>query len=127
MPQQQQVVDQRALEEAQNDFSSRFKAWLESLGEAQAHSGADAPTDAVVERVGGVPQPQATETLNRTQIIFLRSYARSYGVRLVENRKMQAVVATARPDSSNPERSRQLQAAADFWQAVELWVDQSLR
>ena len=72
---QQQTVDQRALEEAQSVFSAGFKTWLDGVARAQAETGGSSLSHEILDRVGAVPQPQGSTTLNRTQLIFLRSYA----------------------------------------------------
>ncbi|WIM93378.1 hypothetical protein ACTOB_005355 [Actinoplanes oblitus] len=122
----QQTVDHRALDEAQDDFSARFRAWLESAAQAQLATGADALTDEIIGRVGEVPQPGGAAPLNRLQQISLRSFARTYATRLVENRRMTAIVAAADTEGDDPATGRLLDAAADFWDAVEAKVDQSL-
>jgi hypothetical protein len=123
---QQQIADQRVLDEAQNNFSARFKAWLDAVGRAQVDTGADALTDEIIGRVGVLPQPETEPTLNRTQLIFLQSYARSYGTRMLQHHRTQAVVAAVEAERAGAEDSQQRQNAADYWGSVEAYAAQIL-
>jgi hypothetical protein len=120
-PPGQRPVSQQAIEDAQNDFSNRFKTWLESIAQAQTETDADALSDEIVDRVGGVPRPRTAETLTRMQVTYLISYAGTYATRMVEHRRIEAVVA-----ATEAEHSQRLRAAADYWETVQTYVARSL-
>jgi hypothetical protein len=111
---QQQTVDQRAPVGAKTDFSNRFMLWLGAVAQAQMEIGTANLNDGILDRWGDVPKPGAAVGRNRLQLTSLQSYARTYATRMVEQKRMEAVVAGANAETGDVERSRQYRTAAAY-------------
>lgn len=123
---QPQAVAVNATEAVVSAFTESFKAWLSAVERAQVESDADALTPDIISRVGAIPVPQTGNgLLNRTQQVYVWSFARSFTERMVENMRIQASAAAYRLEGSGADTTRS-RRAADYWATVEAHTARSL-
>jgi hypothetical protein len=123
---QPQTATVNATQAVESDFTERFKAWFSAVERAQAELDADALTPDILSRVGAIPVPQADAgLLNRTQQVYIWSYARSFTERMLENKTIEASAAVCRLKESGADATRG-RRAADYWTSVAAQVAQSL-
>jgi hypothetical protein len=123
---QQHATRLKALEAAQSDFTEKFRVWLEAVKEVQVDTGANALTDEILSRVGALPLPQDDGLLNRTQHVYLASFARSYCGSILEHQTDNAVVAESEAGNSGVNNLQRLRYAVGYWKSVEAYVAQAL-
>jgi hypothetical protein len=110
----------------ESDFIERFKAWLSAVERAQTELDADALTPDILSRAGAIPVPQAgAGLLNRTQQVYIWSYARSFTERMLENKTIEASAAAYRLEESGADATH-ARRAADYWTSVAAQAAQSL-
>ena len=93
------------FEAAQQAFTRDFKEWLARIEDAQERSGSAQLSGEILAIAGAVPLYDRTG-LNTTQLVYIRSYARSYAENMLRHRRDAAVVAAA--DASGPTEAARL-------------------
>jgi hypothetical protein len=120
------MVDVNAAKAVETDFTENFKAWLSAVERAQVESNADALTPDILSGVGVIPVPQTgNPRLNRTQQIYLWSFARSFTGTMLEHLRIRASAATYQLEEAGGDSTRS-RRAADFWAGVEIYARQTL-
>lgn len=112
---QPQTATVNATQAVESDFTERFTAWLGALERVQAELDADALTPDILSSAGAIPVPQTSAgLLNRTQQVYIWSYARSFTERMLENKRVEASAAAYRLEESGADATR-ARRAADYW------------
>ena len=80
----------------------------------------------IISKVGEIPVPQTSNgLLNRTQQVYVWSFARTFTERTVENKRIQASAAAYRLEESGTDATR-TRRVADYWASVAAHAAQLL-
>lgn len=105
-----------------SDVDGRARRVLLCVGQC----GIQSTTPEIISRVGAMPTPQTgTGPLNRTQQVYVWSYARTFTDRMVENKRIEASAAAYRLEESGADATR-ARRAADYWASVAAHAAQVL-
>ena len=111
------------LEAAQQAFTRDFKEWLARIEDAQERSGSAQLSGEILAVAGAVPLYDRSG-LNTTQLVYIRSYARSYAENMLRHRRDAAVVAAA--NASGPMEAARVESAVSYWDSVQAYLADAL-